>query len=117
MNLRLDAKSIRLRFTHAEAACLASERTLEERLPFFDGDLLLRVCSGDRLVFASDANRRHVDIVLSKTKLTAILSAVSNNGRAGRAECEAKEFLNIGERSIEVRIEVDRMTLSSQKEK
>ena len=116
MNLRLDADSIRLRVTLAEASRLASEFVLKESLPFFDGDLILQVSVGDASGFIPRADRRQIDFNLSRTKLEAILNSVSNSCRPRKEECEIREVLEIGDRSVEVRFEVDRLSLNNQGE-
>lgn len=116
MNLRLDANSIRLRVTFDEAVRLASELTVKGNLSFFDGELQLQVSARDSVGFVSDANRRQIDLNLSMAKLKTILNAISKNSRPKKEECEMREFLEIGGRSVEVRFEVDRLSLNGQGE-
>lgn|GEM_PF-1397797 len=116
MNLRLDANSIRLRVTLAEGTRLASERVLKESLPFFDGDLILQVSVGDGSGLVSRTDRRQVEFCFSRTKLEAILNSVLSSRRPRQEECEMREFLEIGGRSVEVRFEVDRLSLNNQGE-
>jgi len=102
--------------TLAEGTRLASERVLKESLPFFDGDLILQVSVGDGSGLVSRTDRRQVEFCFSRTKLEAILNSVLSSRRPRQEECEMREFLEIGGRSVEVRFEVDRLSLNNQGE-
>ena len=115
MNLRLDQTSIRLRVSYSEATRLASGLELSEQLPFFDEGVLLRiVVCGDRLSIHADRSRNQFDIHLPKVNLEAILHNISKTHRPRSEECEVSDLVNINGRLVEMRFEVDRMSLNKQ---
>lgn len=111
MNLKLDSNSIRLRVTHAEAMRLASEYKLSERLLIFEGEFELRLSIGESLNFVSDVYRKFLDFYISTKNLETILSVLKNNPRPKKEDCFVKGDFNLGGRPVEVRIEVDRLSL------
>jgi hypothetical protein len=111
VNLRLEAKSIRVRVSFQEAQVLLEEKQLSEFLPLPQSGLGLRVFCGQVETLGLQRNGRgDLELNVPRSQLETIL-AVIQSGKVDKSELELNSSFKSGAEDVSLCFEVDRFTL------
>ncbi len=103
MNLKLDSRSIRIRLKKDEAFELAREGKFEECFPLFDQDFGFNVrCKEDGKLSWEVLGHNHIELLVPQVELDDLLFFGKNKS--------IKEVIQVGERTVEIRFEIDRFS-------